>query len=74
MLTSKFKQAKYQQAGISKYKWSISNVRTRPDHRALNGKIFSFDDPPITNQETGDKNNPGEDFGCNCVPIPIIDD
>ena len=74
LLTSKFKQAKYQQAGINKYKWSISNVRTRPDHRALNGKIFSFDDPPITNQETGDKNNPGEDFSCNCVPIPIIDD
>ena len=57
----------------SKYKWSISNVRTRPDHRALNGKVFSFDDPPISNQNTGARNNPGEDFGCNCVAIPIVE-
>ena len=73
LLTSKYKQAKYQEVGVNKYKWSISNVRTRPDHKALNGKIFSFDDPPITNKDTGERNNPGEDFGCNCVAIPIVE-
>ena len=73
LLTSKYKTAKYQEVGLKKYKWSISNVRTRPDHRALNGKVFSFDDPPITNRETGAKNNPGEDYGCNCVAIPIVE-
>lgn len=73
LLTSNYKQAKYEEAGIRKYKWSISNVRTRPDHRALNGKIFSFDNPPITNRDKGTKNNPGEDYGCNCVAIPIIE-
>jgi SPP1 gp7 family putative phage head morphogenesis protein len=73
LLTSKYKQVKYESVGVSKYKWSISNVRTRPDHRALNGKIFSFDDPPISNIRTGAKNNPGEDFGCNCQAIPIIE-
>jgi SPP1 gp7 family putative phage head morphogenesis protein len=73
LLTSKYKQAKYQDAGLNKYRWSISNVRTRPDHRDLNGKIFFYDDPPITNQETGARNNPLEDFGCNCIDIPIIE-
>jgi SPP1 gp7 family putative phage head morphogenesis protein len=73
LLTSKYKQVKYNKAGISKYKWSISNVRTRPDHKALNGKIFSYDDPPITNIETGARNNPGEDYGCNCIAIPVIE-
>lgn len=73
LLTSKYKTAKYQEVGVKKYKWSISNVRTRPDHRALNGKVFSFDDPPITNRETGARNNPGEDFNCGCVAIPIIE-
>ena len=73
LLTSKYKQAKYEEVGVRKYKWSISNVRTRPDHRALNGKVFSFDDPPISNQNTGARNNPGEDFGCNCVAIPIVE-
>jgi SPP1 gp7 family putative phage head morphogenesis protein len=73
LLTSKYKQAKYEDVGVRKYKWSISNVRTRPDHKTLNGKVFSFDDPPITNQDTGARNNPGEDFGCNCVAIPIVE-
>jgi SPP1 gp7 family putative phage head morphogenesis protein len=73
LLTSKFKQVKYESVGVSKYKWSISNVRTRPDHKALNGKVFSFDDPPISNTSTGARNNPGEDFGCNCQAIPIIE-
>lgn len=73
LLTSKYKQVKYNKAGISKYKWSNSNVRTRPDHKALNGKIFSYDDPPITNTETGARNNPGEDYGCNCIGIPLIE-
>ena len=73
LLTSKFKQVKYENVGVSKYKWSISNVRTRPDHKALNGKVFSFDDPPISNTSTGARNNPGEDFGCNCQAIPIIE-
>lgn len=73
LLTSKYKEAKYQDVGITQYRWSISNVRTRPDHKALNGKVFSFDDPPITNQDTGARNNPGEDFNCNCVAIPIIE-
>ena len=73
LLTSKYKQAKYEDAGVRKYKWSISNVRTRPDHKALNGKVFSFDDPPITNQAKGTRNNPGEDYGCNCVSIPIVE-
>jgi len=73
LLTSKYKQVKYEGVGVTKYKWSISNVRTRPDHKALNGDIFSFDDPPISNIRTGARNNPGEDFGCNCQAIPILD-
>lgn len=81
LLTSKYKQAKYQEIGISKYKWSTSgDSRVRDgkpqgegDHKRLNGKVFSFDDPPITNQFTGARNNPGEDFGCRCVAIPFIE-
>lgn len=74
LLTSKYKQAKYQELGINKYKWSSSqDSRTRPDHKELNGKIFSFDDPPIEDKSKGTKANPGEPFGCRCVAIPIID-
>ena len=33
--------------------------KVRPSHRANDGKIFSWDDPPPTG-------HPGEDFGCRC--------
>ncbi len=74
LLTSVYRQARYQEVGLNKYKWSTSHdVRVRHDHAILNGKIFSYDNPPITNQLTGERSNPGEDFGCRCLAIPIME-
>lgn len=74
LLTSKYKESKYQSAGIKKYKWSTSkDSRVRQDHKDLDGKIFSFDDPPIENKDTGNRANAGEPFGCRCIAIPIIE-
>lgn len=74
LLTSKYKEAKYQEVGINKYKWSTSkDSRVRQDHKDLDGKIFFFDDPPIENKDTGNRANPGEPFGCRCIAIPIIE-
>lgn len=83
LLLAKFQKSRYGDLGIRRYKWSTSHdERVRPakgakaingDHRILDGKIFSFDDPPITCRRTGARNNPGEDFNCRCVAIPIFD-
>lgn len=74
LLTSKYTQSRYEDAGIRKYKWSTSHdSRVRHDHEELNGKIFQFNNPPIVNQETGKRANPGEDFGCRCKAIPVLD-
>lgn len=83
LLMSKFRQTRYEGLGIKKYKWSTSHdARVRPahgadpyygNHRALNGKIFSWDDPPVTCQATGARNHPGEDFGCRCIAIPVVE-
>jgi SPP1 gp7 family putative phage head morphogenesis protein len=66
---------RYKTAGIRQYKWrcvaGTSAHPVRPIHKALDGKIFSFDDPPVTN-EKGDRNNPQEDFNCRCQALPII--
>jgi SPP1 gp7 family putative phage head morphogenesis protein len=73
LLTSKYRELRYQQSGIRKYQWSTSHdSRVRHDHKELDGKIFSFDDPPVVN-DRGDKKNPGEDFNCRCLAIPIIE-
>ena len=74
LFVSKWREQRAKDVGCTRYKWSTSHdERVRPDHRALNGKIFSFDDPPITDRATQAHNNPGEDFRCRCVAIPILD-
>ena len=73
LLVSKYRQERYTGAGINRYKWSTSHdERVRKDHKDLNGQIFSYDSPPIVDRATGRRGNPGEDFGCRCVAVPII--
>lgn len=68
-------ELRIREAGLEKYEWSTSlDERVRPDHAALEGKIFSFDDPPIIDQKTGKRGNPGTDsYGCRCNAIPYFD-
>ena len=68
-------------AGCTKYRWSSSkDSRVRDCHRALDGKIFRWDDPPEMWYETkadrvytGRHCHPGEDYCCRCVAIPVFD-
>lgn len=78
LLMTKFKQTRYQSAGVEYYKWGCvagsKNHPVRPWHRALEGKVFRWDDPPITTQPgTAVKhNNPGQDYNCRCFAKPLV--
>ncbi len=84
LLLTKFKQTRYEDAGVNEYRWGISNHTIQPkgapyvkgevrhDHGVLDGKIFRWDNPPVTNQKTGARNNPGQDYNCRCFAIPIV--
>jgi SPP1 gp7 family putative phage head morphogenesis protein len=73
LLVSNYREQQAQAIGSHSYAWSTSHdERVRKDHRKLNGRTFLWGDPPVTNERTGARNNPGEDFGCRCVPRPII--
>lgn len=75
LLVSKYRQIRYTENGLHWYKWSTSHdERVRPAHRALNGRYFQFDNPPVTDPSTSARNNPGEDFNCRCVAVPVISD
>jgi SPP1 gp7 family putative phage head morphogenesis protein len=59
-------QARQQNLGVTQYVWRTSgDNRVRPEHAKLNGKIFSWDEPPAVG-------HPGEDFQCRCVAEPIL--
>jgi SPP1 gp7 family putative phage head morphogenesis protein len=74
LFMSKFRQQRFSEAGVHKYEWSaVGDERTRDDHRKLSGRVFLYSDPPVTDSATGQRNNPGEDFNCRCVDIPILE-
>lgn len=74
LLMSKFRESKYADVGITKYIWrGAMDERERPDHKRLQGKVFDFSLPPVVDRKTGRRANAGEDFGCRCVAIPVIE-
>jgi SPP1 gp7 family putative phage head morphogenesis protein len=71
-LNSRISQGRMAAAGITTYRWTTAgDERVRPLHDDLDGEVFDFDDPPVTNDD-GDTNNPGEDYQCRCVAFPIL--
>ena len=70
---AKYRKIRYAAVGINEYIWRTrEDAKVRPDHAALNGRKFSFDHPPICDQSDGRRCNPGEDYGCRCEPLPIL--
>lgn len=73
-------KARMQDAGVNKFEWIHSGGSNKPrkyhlDHApaGLNGGIFSFDDPPIIDESTGERGIPGQLPYCGCTMRPIID-
>ena len=75
LMMASFKKSRYQSSGIDEYIWTTvvgsPNHPVRPMHKELNGKVFRFDNPPITSED-GRRNNPGEDFNCRCMARPVV--
>ena len=79
-LNGQIQRAQQKDAGIEEYIWStVEDERVRNCHRALNGKKFSWDDPPEMWYEskrgivmTGRHCHPGQDFQCRCIGRPVF--
>lgn len=70
-LNAKITQREHADAGVTEYVWSSSgDERVRESHKRLNGHIFKYSDPPET--DNGRHCNPGEDYNCRCVAIPVF--
>ena len=80
-LNSQISRLQQEDAGCKRYKWSTSkDSRVRDCHKSLDGKVFSWDDPPEMWYKTksgirytGRRCNPGQDYMCRCVAIPVFD-
>lgn len=81
-LNSQVSKLQQQDTGCTKYRWSTSrDSRVRECHKALDGQVINWDDPPemwYTTKKagvvlTGRRCHPGEDYCCRCVAIPVFD-
>lgn len=76
LFLSAYREMRYRDAGVNKYRWKTvigsPDHPVRDTHKALDGKIFTWDNPPITD-EKGSRNHPGQDFNCRCHAIPVVD-
>lgn len=76
LLVTKYKQVRYQDAGVDKYRWHCVSGSAlhpvRPMHKKNDGKIYTWDNPPTVN-EAGDRKNPGQDYNCRCQAIPVVE-
>ena len=62
-------------AGIKKFKWlhSRGGSEPRPDHVAMSGNVYSYDDPPVIDRRTGERGFPGQAINCRCQMVPVIE-
>lgn len=86
LLMAKFKEVRYTDAGVHEYIWRCRHRphdtspqkhtpgNVRYSHGLLNGKIFSWANPPITSNpgQPLRRNNPGQDYNCFCQARPIL--
>lgn len=69
-LNSQITKIRAQNAGLTQYVWNTSHdERVRPEHAELDGQTFSY----ATGAPSLDGLNPGEDFQCRCVALPVFD-
>lgn len=73
LFMSKVRRERYLDAGIRYYRWSDSHdARVRPRHAELHGHVFMFGKPPVVDEKTRRRAEPGEDYNCRCVAIPVL--
>ena len=87
LLMAKFKETKYLEAGVEEYEWRCVHMPHQPSptaiykpgevrysHAILEGKIFSWKNPPVTTRpgEKQRRNNPGQDYQCRCFALPLV--
>jgi len=77
-------QARQRELGVRRYVWHIADdervrgnpaglyPRAKTSHFALDGRVFSYDDPPLN--DDGEPISPGFEINCRCFGEPVWDD
>lgn len=65
-------EARARNIGAENYVWKTAgDWKVRPSHRALQGTVHSWDDPPLSDPPDH-HSHPGQIFNCRCVALPVL--
>lgn len=72
---SSINRVRMEDVGIKKFEWVHSGGGQHPRklHQEMNGNIYSFDNPPVIDENTGERGLPGVAINCRCTLIPVIE-
>lgn len=65
IMLAEYKKVTYKEMGFDKFIWrTITDGRERELHKALNGTVWRYDDPPVIDERTGQRGLPGQTYNC----------
>lgn len=72
---SSINRVRMEAVGIKKFEWVHSGGGQHPRvlHQEMSGNIYSFDNPPVIDENTGERGLPGHAINCRCTLIPVIE-
>lgn len=67
-------KARLEKLNIPEYRWLHTGGADHPRklHERMDGKIFRWDDPPVIDEDTGERGIPGQLINCACRAQPVI--
>lgn len=67
-------KGRMQKLGVEKFEWihSGGGQKPRPLHVAMSGNIYSFDNLPVIDENTGERGIPGQAINCGCTMRPVV--
>lgn len=68
-------KGRMQAVGIKKYEWlhTAGSNHPRKEHIRMSGNIYRFDEPPVIDENTGERGIPGQLPNCRCRMKPVLD-
>src|SRR5262249_44803197 len=71
---SNISRIRMERVGIKEFEWlhSRGSLHPRKLHIDYSGKTFSFENPPIIEERTGERGFPGQAINCKCRMRPVV--
>lgn len=68
-------RGRMERSGLKKFEWLHTGGSSHPRklHQEYSGRIFSFDDLPVIDENTGERGIPGQAINCRCRMVPVLD-